>query len=63
LRLLEIPSGAPDRHALHVSVGAVVADADESAERVLRRADAAMYQSKAMAAMRGDTPVASPGWV
>jgi len=63
LRLLEIPSGAPDRHALHVSVGAVVADADESAERVLRRADAAMYQSKAMAAMRGNTPVASPGWV
>ncbi len=63
LRLLEIPSGAPDGRALRVSVGAVVADADETAERVLRRADAAMYQSKAMTAMRTETPAASPGWV
>jgi GGDEF domain-containing protein len=46
-----------------VSVGAVIADPDETAEHVLRRADAAMYQSKAMAAMRTETPVASPGWV
>ena len=63
LRLLEIPSGAPDGRTLRVSVGAVVADVDESVEHVLRRADAAMYQSKAMAAMRSETPAASPGWV
>ena len=63
LRLLEIPSGAPDGRALRVSVGAVVAEPDETAEHVLRRADAAMYQSKALAATRTEAPAASPRWV
>ncbi|CAO5235508.1 diguanylate cyclase domain-containing protein [Frankia sp. AgKG'84/4] len=52
---------AGTRRTVHASVGLVVADADEelSAERILHRADAAMYAAKSTG--KGSLTVYSPG--